>query len=316
MEAKAAEEFASLVEGVARREDEKNIVGAVRCWNKSSSDLEALLSRIAAMKRVLPELRGIFVVINADQDEEHMTRKGLLELVHTQGRDFSVIPLDIEKYSWTAGLNGPAALLARGLTEEGGAIKSTDIFNFSFGVEFDRASFVDLARRYRDNTYVATIRLNRGRKPAVTRDDVMGIIKNPPVAGVSGNISRIFANPDIMAVARNTATIMPLEEIIALGGYDSARNATGGMEDHDFLMRLLLDALRLGKMGKISAISRALEEPVYYTDHDWDALPDERRAAKLEDEQKALRSVAESLLSRSGTENWSTPLERQDFKFA
>jgi hypothetical protein len=210
--------------------------------------------------------------------------------------------------------------MEQGLRQKSMSSENVSIFNISFDVKFDQQGLQNLANQWQKSGIAVTAREDSDNVPLPKTDEVTELLRlsyEPTEKDSPG----VLINQNIIALARNTATIVPLSEITRLEGYNNEYNESGGMEDHDFIVRLILDFLKKGKFGVVKRILRACNNPAYYQDTRWDALTSESRDEKKNRELGAIKTIAENIIRLHGEgaseENeYVTPEQNRDFRFS
>ncbi|MBU2638919.1 MAG: hypothetical protein KJ955_08140 [Nanoarchaeota archaeon] len=298
----AAGRFAELTDACAKRE--KAVVGVVRHWDASKDELLAFYQRMQRLQRVMPELVGVIFPVNDDADKSHQTSRNLDDLIQGKQIQSLIVPVRIQNYSWTAGLNGPAALLYHGLKMQGRGIDGISCFNQSFHVAFEDEELKKLAEKHAESSFVLPVKTDRARKPQINVYDVINVL-----------CGRAPISIEMMYAVRNTCMILPLPEMVHLNGYNAYCNAIGGNEDHEFMARLVFDAVRQKDYTKVREILSFIEEPIYYSDSAWDSLSESKQNSKLAMELTAEKKIAERLALLNQTQSYETPLAERDFRF-
>lgn len=293
------------------------IICIVRCYNKSKEDINEFLIRFEKIKKFIPEIQGVMIAINKEGDKDGQTGKNLDEILKKNSGHKDIIPIQVKNYSWTAGLNGPAALLCQGAKEKNLDPENMSVFNLSFDTEFDDGALMDFAKQYRANKIVMTNRKEKDQFNAPDWETLKNILK-ANLSKHDRSLPDIIGNKDLMSLARNTASCIKLSQIKEVGGYDKSCNDIGGMEDHDFTIRTILDALQNKDYSKAKKIIDSIRKPVEYNDIAWNSLSPGKQEEKLFRERKATENVVKSITVKKKTENkekYKTPEKNQDFKF-
>jgi hypothetical protein len=320
---------------------EPKIVAVVRCWNKNQEELSSLFSRLERMRQIIPELGGAVVAINADQDKDQQTSAGIEEILAKDKPSFSVVPLPVRGYTWTAGLNGPAALLYQASQAEHLSEDNIFVFNLSFDVEFSDDELEKISKRFKNNEFIVTARREAGEditkeRRKETAKIITDVISHPEKKEEEYSGSQDILEK-ILSVARNTAAIIPLAEIVRMGGYNNFCNKAGGQEDQDLYTRILLEAFNEAKIlkdldnlsmeekekimrarKKARKILEALRDSVGYQDPAWNKMPTDKRQAKIERETTSRRIISKNIFSlakSSDSDKYKTPEENRDFNF-
>jgi len=339
MDAVAIEQLEKFLEQC--KSGEPKIVAVIRCWNKNQEELAALFSRLEKMRQIIPELGGVVVAINADQDKDQQTSVGIEEILTRDEPSFPVVPLPVRGYTWTAGLNGPAALLHQASQAEHLSEDDILVFNLSFDVEFSDDELEKISKRFKNNEFIVTARREIGeddtreRRKEIARI-ITDVISHPEKKEEEYSGSQEILEK-ILSVARNTAAMIPLAEIIEMGGYNNFCNKAGGQEDQDLYTRILLETFSEAKIleklddlpveekekimrarKKARKILEALRDSVGYQDPAWNKMPLDKRQAKIERETTSRRIISKNIFSltrSSSSDKYKTPEQNRDFNF-
>lgn len=276
----------------------QHILGVVRCWNKNEDELFLFFERIESLQKALPELAGVVLVINNEGEEKSggETQKNLSGI---NNGGVLVVPLTIKKYSWTAGLNGPVALLRKYCATREIDLHDQYVFNFSFDVKFDDVALQKLAENFRAGKTTITRRGEIVEQPVSSQDTARDDLE------ISQKISQLISGgslPDkdfvkVLTLGRNTGSLIKLADLIALGGFDARCNALGGMEDQDFWLRKLISMLRASDISGAKSLLRGLRKPIEFQDSAWNALSSEKKLDKYDKEMLSLHKIIERLVS-------------------
>jgi len=240
-----------------------------------------------------------------------MTTKHIEEILKNADPGFEIIPLQVRGYSWTAGFNGPAALLAEGLKKKGKTTDGISMLHLSFAVSFHPSELARLSAAIEKKGTVFMARDNADHE-IPSRAEVGSYIRHPELL-----LQSDMKTSALLQLARNTASIIPLENIVRLKGYRSSLNEVGGMEDHDFSARLLLHSLKKEDWGAVKQLLKGIGDPIRYQDADWLRLDQAARQAKLTNEQQAVKKIIGDLVGmQAGVDPfYRTPESEQDFIF-
>jgi hypothetical protein len=332
---RAAERLGELMERC--RGEERKIVAIIRCWGKSEEDLREVMVRLEKMEKYLPELKGVIFAIDADQGPTDETENNLNAVIGREKSTISVVPLKINNYSWTAGFNGPVALLSQSAKEQEIPEENIFIFPLSFDVEFEKKDLQMLAERFRKTGFVMTAKR--------TGEEFLDKKQSKDLAHLTTDLishpEKLIEDEEeikkVVTLARNTATIVPLSEVSHIGGYDNSTNEIGGMEDHDLYLRILIDALHKGKIlekadnfspeekrkiiearAKVKTLLESMRNLVGYSDLAWEELGKDARQKKIKRELSALKIISQRIAALTGvgdSEKYKTPVENRDFNF-
>jgi hypothetical protein len=299
----AEKELMRLKEEFENPDAKSSIVLIVRCWNKSREEITALLTKVKQIQGWMADIKGLIISVNSDKDTFRTIDSVEME-VREKNLDIPIIPLGVENYSWTAGLNGPIALLSKLFAFSKSKI---GIFCMSFDVEFNEDNARKINKAWHllreKNVIIAT----RGSD---VDDKIMCHHKNY-FLGIAEAIKNGKSCPSIpngiVATARNTATIWPIAHLTALCGFNPLCNGMGGMEDYEFLLRFLLSMYeKNGSLADCISHSGAV-----YTDSAWNNMSENNRQNKTVREIVAFEQIIEMLRFSS----LSVALEDQDFRF-
>lgn len=346
----ARKEFGGIAKDIKKQTS--NLFLVIRCWNKTENDLKELFDRLKKMQSNIPELKGVFISIDADKDEDAQTSKAVDSLVGSESLPFKVVSIQVNGYSWTAGLNAPAAMLHAVCGEEDADESKQFILNYSFDAMMSDAASQEVASHIRSGEPLMTARVEERvdskeeiemvqeeNRENFTRmmDKFYDLLTNEKTEINSEKFIDSY-HKAMVTVGRNTSMLFSLKDIVNLGGFDRSCNPMGGMEDHDFVFRLFLDTIKKLKheadpseqdrlADKIRAFNEAFKQPLPYIDPAWNRLPqgeevvgDKKatgRIFKYDHERKALQKIGARLAEqyRSDKQTLSVPASEQDFKF-
>lgn len=336
---RAVEQLSELAERC--RGDRKKIIAIIRCWDKSEDDLKEVVSRLEKMKLFLPELEGAIFAVDGDHDLRQKTEANLEAVIKREKPSVAAVPVRINNYSWTAGFNGPAALLSETAKDQKIPEENIFIFPLSFDVEFSDDELRELAQRFKKTGLVTTAKQTSGEildeEKKIDLSLLATDLVSHPEKLIGKNSGRKENFNKLVTLARNTATIVPLSEITRMGGYDNSTNEIGGMEDHDLYVRILIEALREGKIleetgdlpneekkkimmarEKARILLESLRHPVVYSDLAWNKLKVGAKKEKIKREMSALRTITEritALAENNDPDKYKTPEKNRDFNF-
>lgn len=311
-------------------QDKPVAVSLVRCWGKNDTAMGELADRFSKTQEDFPELLAPMISINGipeKGDKDHMTTKAVQNA--RVEKDFRGVTAEVKNYTWTAGLNGPTALLyhlleQRGVTSE--QLQKVYILNQSFDVEMDANMCKRLSIAVKKSEYVLTIREESGmyaqdsEKRFELGEKIKMAMRDPKLLDDPAFVQE-FAR-----AGRNTGMLVPVSDIVEMGGFNNACNALGGMEDHDLYMRLLLkelDGVRRGKgpSQRLKKMLRAFADPLVYNDPAWNKMVAEgKEAPKVAAEGNAINNIFQDMQNSwshaKGPDDYITPEENKDFVFA
>jgi len=209
-----------------------------------------------------------------------------------------VVPISLEKYSWTSGLNAGIALVNELCIAEEIIRDDVKILNLSFDAVINEENIARLAKRLHKR-FVASVR------------------KEMP-EDLLGTFEKLFLNPagvmpgDYVHYFRNTLELYNLRDLLAQGGFNPACNESGGMEDVEFFLRFLKHAERSGRTDILGEFVEALKDPVYYTDKRLVSMNAEKHAEKIAYETDSLARI----FSNAYRTLEGKPVEEADRDFA
>lgn len=306
----------------------KNTIAVIRCWDKTESELHQLSIRLQDMQARMSELKGVLVSVNADADT-----KGTAQTIDQMSvRHNMVLPmaaLSVHEYSWTAGLNAPVALFGALCVDRKLDAQRQLLLSLSFDVQVSPEAQDEMAQRTRAGIPWTSVRVEQFPDTSESLktqeayeqlmvEDVRTLVRMI-IDSHTGTMTHIEERyPHLLAIGRNTMAMYSLAEIVALGGFNPACNSWGGMEDHEFRLRKLLQATRHGTPEDVDHLFQAMEKPVRYVDPAWQAADADSRAFKYAHELQALRHIVQECSRQfAGLDTDSgifiVPKERQDF---
>lgn len=308
----AGEQFEVLEKSfdTVSQEDEPSVVAVVRGWNKKIESLKEFLERIEKFKQHIPNLKGVLIIINKGGEKDGFTEENLKTIFSEMKGSVPVIPLQVEKYSWTAGLNAGAAILNEMCLEKGIDRKDLRVANISFDTDLDEDELEKCNNDIRGNEFVVTARkTSEGESPFVGGhgdgelwDRFKNMLRSPRAAKLS----------ELAYTMRNTFNVISLEDIVSMGGFNPLCNgeaftpnrsesfsqmkrpeevAIAGMEDVEFFMRLVFRALQNGEKGMLKELKVAMDNPVFYKDKAWASLHELKKIDKIGNEMMALSFI-------------------------
>lgn len=304
----------------AIKENKNSIVAVIRCWNKTTEQLSEVFERLKDLQKSIPQLRGAFISINDDNDKDHQTSKNVEEL--SVNEDLPIVPLKVKGYTWTSGLNGPVALLNQFCEQEGIDSNKQQVFNLSFDSIFSEEEAKKIAEKIRNGEPVISMRSEGESLDEKSARKTSEVIKRLIKKGVDvdGGVDEVVQdNESVAFMARNTGMVWSLHDLARLGGFNKERNKAGGMEDHEFGVRLLLDALQTKQFGKAKKLLKAMKEnPIIYTDLAWQKIDEAGRKKKISNELVAIVQIVSDLTAvgklPNDSKKWIVKEENRDFK--
>jgi|GEM_PF-4890996 SAM-dependent methyltransferase len=296
-------------------EEGPSVVGVVRCWNKKEKDLAEFLERIERFKQGIPSLKGVLLIINKDGEKSgSVTEESLKAALDQRSVSIPVVPLQVEGYSWTAGLNAGAAVLNEMCLERSISRKDLRVANFSFDTDLDEEGLKQCNANIQENTLVVTARkTSDGRSPFIAGhgggelwERFTTMLRSPKAAKLS----------ELAYTMRNTFNVISLQDIISMGGFNPLCNgdtfssnrpepflqmrrseevAIAGMEDIEFFMRFIFRALKKGDISALKELRTAMDTPVFYRDTSWEDLHELKKIDKIGNEMVALSLILSEL---------------------
>lgn len=287
--------------------DAKALIAVVRCWNKSTDDIASLQRKLMRFQAACPMLKGALVCIHAENDTDDITLNAVQNL--TQRTELPIVPIQVRHYTWTAGLNAGIAVLDH-LHDSS---MDTGVWNMSFDVEMNEENLHELHEALLDREYVCTIRNNPdGRLPRSYR----------LMESIADGLAEIIAHPTqdnvktLVHAMRNTCTVIPLRDIVMLGGFNPICDGLTheisklpnelwpvhderihdhfqvlGMEDIEFLLRMLHHKHKLSDNALHRAFTSMTETLIRYDDRAWNNKNIDEIHHKLLNETEAVRKI-------------------------
>lgn len=343
----ARQEFTRLLSLLTEKSGPK-MIAVIRCWNKSAEDLRGLRERLKTFQKDCPELCGAMIAVNADGEKEKDASGRPITVAHldelaAEHDSFSVVPVAIKNYTWTAGLNGPTAMLHAAGREAGLVESDVHTLNLSFDAIFSPGTAKEISQRLREGLPIMTMRieevLSTPEETATVRSEYVGdgregtseiaplwdkmlaLLRKPEVTPEEVADFYELRSKALVMISRNTALVFSLSDLARNGGFNPACNGWGGMEDHEMFLRLVLEAEEGG--DRYEKLMAAAKEPLLFSDPAWNSMPqgDEKkgRVFKYGHEQKALEKIAYDLGARYQARDsgaaFVVPPGAQDFKF-
>ncbi len=275
--------------------EEPLVVAVVRCWNKGPEEWQAFEKELKKMTRALPSLQGIILCLKGE-DENGLTEK-TLEEIHERF-SIPILPLSIERYSWTSALNAGASIVNEiALANE----LNRDLLKVLV-VSFDAEVFEDGLRTLHHRLTKRFVMSVRGQQPPVDFEArYLRLLSDVSVAPPAEYVDAF----------RNTLELYPLRDLLVMGGFHPGCNVTGGMEDIEFFLRFLARASRMGRKDILLEFEEALKEPIFYSDRRFATITKEKQEEKVKQETLSLKRIfANSLRTLEGS---SVPEDQRDF---
>lgn len=299
---------------------ENVVVANVRMFGKDPADIRRWIERWHDVCANLPQLSGVVAAsIHSEERKRGATATDLAiqEAMTPDVRSLPVAPVNIavpKGHFWTAGLNGPAAMLAWIAKKEGIPLETIWLLNASYEATFDADAATTIASAV--DAGVTPLSVRHDTDPATaarTAARALDWLESGGKTAVSVDTMRA-----INTLGRNTLSCIRLSDIVAIGGFNPVANALGGMEDHRFrAARILRDA---GAADMPTARRNAERSLAYLVPYDDPRLHDTADPA-LAGQRGKSRAEVRSLLAQAkeGPESMLNrtvvPEERRDFRF-
>jgi ribosomal protein L20A (L18A) len=286
------DQLALLKESIDNHKEssEPLLIAVMRGWNLDASTMTSIKQRVGVFAEKIPELKGLFFVINGDGEVSNITENSLQELTAAKSNEIPIVPIKLHQYPWTSGLNAATAILNEIAIDKDMNRDTIKVLNISYGVDLEEAELQKVSALVKEKRFVMSVRNNENLDRLPEDNDAVWeklkhLLRNPNSADLS----------EVLRSMRNTFNIMRLSDIVDLGGFNPKTVAFGGMEDADFFARMILHALSSGDVRTIKEFKEALEVPVYYSDERWEKL----KHIKDPSETKALENVFKDIASES-----------------
>lgn len=302
---------------------EPTVVAVVRCWKKDLPALEKFQAEINHIYQEVPSLKGVFLVINKDADAGS-TEKNLTHMAASEG-GVPIIPIAVERYTWTAGLNSAASVLNEICLRNAIDRESVKVMNMSFDVHIEDAELEKIRDSVHNNDYAFTARETTEGDSPFDKKEAQALGKE-----IWEKFAAILRDPhssdlsQLSYMMRNTFNIIKLSDVVKLGGFNPLTNGKArkfspaapnpaffthydpkemkvsiqGMEDIEFFMRLVLGALKHNEVSVIKALRKAFSNPILYQDTSWNELKELKKISKISGEMTALSLILSGVASR------------------
>lgn len=272
------------------------VVPLVRCWNKNNQDVSHFFERISKLKRNFPEIEGLIVAINYDKDEDNITENSIKEQLEKQKIDLPVLPLRINEYTWTSGLNVGVSLLNEIANQKNIDKENIKFMGMSFDVEMEDEEIQKMRNLSEKNRFILTIR-------KTTEETLPFGIDKEELWGKLKHILRKPLESDLFELCysmRNTLSLIKLSDLVDFGGFNPLCDGKkrgdllieGGMEDSEFFLKIILNALKQGKISAMRDFKKAMENVVTYSDPSWRRATEPKKYRKISNEVKSLVKIA------------------------
>jgi len=325
-----AEEFKSLEnEFKLENFDGVGVVAVVRCWNKSKNELIDFLNKIEKFKKNIPNLKWVFVSINNDWEEDNFTESNLRGAIWEVSTSIPIVPIGVDLYSWTAWLNAPVSLMNEICIGNWINLENIRMMNLSFWVDISEDQLSECNSNISENKYILT-----ARKTSDSENPFQDKWGSKELWDKFINIFRFPNEADLTELAytmRNTFNVIPLSDIINLWGFNPLCNGESRefstnnpnpffnhigkkketkvvirwMEDAEFFMRLILEAISSGKVSIIKELKKSMDNPIFYDDNDWKNTHELKKIRKVGNEMQALWLIISGLATKEVIPTWN-----------
>lgn len=291
----------------------------IRCWNKSVDDLLKLLVRFEHLQKHVSQFQGLCLVVNKEKDGDEQSIKNMQHIFETHSFPYPLFLFRCERYSWTAGINGVLAFLNRLAQSLEVPISQQNILIQSFDVFFAEDQLKRISSLLEKNEPIISVRVEQEDPDKVLFEELSLAIQQ--LAVIHGkadiNLEAFFEqHRSIITLARNTSMIFRLKNLVRLGGFNPWCNDQGGMEDHEFLIRLMLTHAVEGNVSEIQQLVNAMKDPVVYRDEAWDSKLVDQKKEKMDRELQAVISITKYLKEWAIKVNgYQLPEVERDFVF-
>lgn len=279
------------------------VIPLVRCWNKNNQDISDFFERIVILKKNFPEIEGLIVAINYNKDNDNITENSIKEQLKKKEIDIPVLPLRINGYTWTSGLNVGVALLNEIANQKNIDKENIKLMGMSFDVEMETEEIKKMKELSEKNRFVVTIRKTAEEKLPfeVDKDNLWKKFKS---------ILREQKENELLELCysmRNTLSLIKLSDLVDFDGFNPLCDGKirgdmfveGGMEDIDFFLKIILNALDNNKLSTIRDFKRSINNGVVtYTDLAWKNIRETGRCLKISREVRDLKKFAEGMTKK------------------
>lgn len=304
-------ELSSIEKGVAdiTSDGHTGLVAVMRGWNLDSQTVNDITQRMNKIKECIPALKGIFFVINGDGEINNITEESLRGVIQSGKNQMPIAPIKVYNYTWTAGLNSAAAIMNEIALDKQIDRDKIKMLNISYGVSLEQEELLKCKKSVEDDRFIMTIRNTDNQGLTAEKQDnellwdkFKQLLRNPNDADLGYALRSM----------RNTFNIFTLSDIVKYGGFNPATVPLGSMEDADFLMRMILNALKSGNTEMIREFKKALTNPIAYTDQRWLELKHKKDPSETAALKKILSGMAigEKILNN----NYGISEDEQDFR--
>ncbi|MFA6160194.1 MAG: hypothetical protein WC678_03875 [Parcubacteria group bacterium] len=316
------EQLEGLEKGIEVLKEGTGVMVVVRCWNKKPDEIKTFVERMEKFKKNIPNLQGVILVINNEGEKDNITEKSLTESLADKKSEIPIVPIKVQNYTWTSGLNSAVGILNEMALKNDVPTDNIRVMNISFGVDLDEQELKTCNDDIEKNQFVVTARkTSEGANPFEKKEMGEDLWKK------FKDILRFPNEAELAELAytmRNTFNVISLKNIVDLGGFNPLCNGEGrkfsttqpnpffrhldsmkespvsikGMEDVEFFMRLILGSLQSGDNTVIKELRKAMDNPVFYTDYDWNKMHEVSKIRKIGNEMTALSLIFSGLATK------------------
>jgi hypothetical protein len=221
--------------------EEIKVIGNVRAWNKDKQTiinadgakilgLEDLLTNLRKVRKEVPYLKGAFIIIDQNGEKDDKTEKNLQELYRETGSDFPIIPIYIDGYCWTSGLNAGAALAEQTFLKENVNLEKAYLMSYSFDVSVPTEELKKCRESLDENQdFFFTLRYTKdNHHPMAEQERGTLLLKVPAVEEIKKGLKRLIKKPEteeydpLVYSMRNTFNFLRMSRLHKMGGWNPA----------------------------------------------------------------------------------------------
>lgn len=271
------------LESTKSNSNEKAIIANIRGWNKEKATivnkdgvkilgLDNLLNNFNQVRKEIPYLKGAFLVIDQNKEQGDKTEKNLQELYKETGSDFPIVPIYLDGYCWTSGLNIGAALAKQTALNENIDLERIMMMPYSFDVSLTNEELKKCKRLIDDgDEFFFTLRYTRDyHHPMAEQNRANYELKIPEDREVINKFKKLLKEPEkeeydpLVYSMRNTFNFIPLSRLTEMGGWNPACSGDRYeffTETEDLSQRPAED--RIGK--KVIAVKGGMEDAEFFS---------------------------------------------------
>src|SRR4030042_740584 len=210
----------------------KNKIGAVavaRCWNKTPDEMKTFIERIDKFKKNIPNLQGVILAINKESEKDNATEKSLSEVSSEKKSEIPIVPIKVENYTWTSGLNSAIGILNEIALKNDVPTDNIRVMNLSFGVDLNEDELALCNKNIKEERFIVTARkTSDGSNPFEKKGSGENLWKKFKDMLRFPNEAELA---ELSYTMRNTFTVISLKDIVDLGGFNPLCNG----DDRKFL---------------------------------------------------------------------------------